>query len=221
MVTRAWFEERFWTSTMRGFKNLDCGIVVLSASLSAALLRIQLDDEALVDRGRQSGARWIALDRAFQAFGVHFHPFRQAARFRRLRGSLDAQLALRLAGDFDHVAGAHLVRRNVDALAVDQDAVMAHHLPRLGARGAAPHAIGHRGQPRFQQLQQALAGHALGARCLGVNQAELSLEDAVAAAHLLLLAKLLALVAHPPPAPFPLPPTPLPPPLPPSLALPP
>src|SRR3954467_6226305 len=39
MVTRAWLEERFCTSTMRGFKNPDWGIGVLCASLSAGLLR--------------------------------------------------------------------------------------------------------------------------------------------------------------------------------------
>src|SRR5256885_8871308 len=88
-------------------------------------------------------------------------------------------------------------RRNVDPLAVHQDAVMAHHLARLGARGAEAHPIGHRVEARFEELQQPLAGHALGARRLGVGLAELALEHAVDAAQLLLLAQLLAVVGEP------------------------
>src|SRR6185503_15021480 len=49
-------------------------------------------------------------------------------------------------------------------------------------------------QARFEQLQQALAGHTLGARCLGVDLAELALQHAVDAPRLLLLAQLLAVV---------------------------
>ena len=75
---------------------------------------------------------------------------------------------------------------------------MAHDLAGLGARGAEAHAIHHGVEARLEQLQQQpLAGHALGARRLGVGLAELALEQAVDVAHLLLLAQLLAVVGKP------------------------
>jgi hypothetical protein len=77
---------------------------------------------------------------------------------------------------------------------------MAHHLARLGARGAEAHAVGHRIEARLEQLQQALAGYPLGARRLGIGPAELALEQAVDAAQLLLLAQLLAVVRQALPA---------------------
>src|ERR1041384_5862595 len=60
-----------------------------------------------------------------------------------------------------------------------------------------PHAGGALVEPRFEQLQQPLAGDALGARRLGVGLAELALEQAVDAPHLLLLPQLLAVVGEP------------------------
>src|SRR2546429_1562922 len=137
------------------------------------------------------------LERALQPLRIDLQPLGDAARLRRLGGGLDAQLLLRLAGHFDYVAGTHLERRNVDALAVHQDAVMSHHLARLGARSAEAHPIGHRVEARFEELQQPLAGHALGARRLGVGLPELALEHAVDAGQLLLLAQLLAVVGEP------------------------
>src|SRR5205814_1130171 len=192
MVTRAWFGERFWTSTIRGLRNPDWGMFG-----PVCLLRVQLDDEAFVDRGRQIGAAGHGLERALQPLRIDLQPLGDAARLRRLGGGLDAQLLLGLAGHFHYVAGTHLERRDVDALAVHQDAVMAHHLARLGARSAEAHAIGHGVEARFEELQQPLAGHALGARSLGVGLAELALEHAVDAAQLLLLAQLLAVVGEP------------------------
>ena len=68
---------------------------------------------------------------------------------------------------------------------------------RASAREAPkPMRIGDGVETRFQQLQQALAGDALGAGGLLVGAAELALEQPVDVAHLLLLAQLLAVVGH-------------------------
>ena len=120
-----------------------------------------------------------------------------AARRGRFGRRLDAQLGLGGLRDLDHVARAHLVRRNVHALAVHQDAVVAHDLARFGARGAEAHAIAHAVEPAFEHLQQRFAGDALAGRRLEVVAAELPLEHAVDAAHLLLLAQLHAVARKP------------------------
>src|SRR5690349_8468809 len=106
MVTRAWLAERFWTSTIRGLRNPDCGIVVpLTAVLFDyapdcfaqlfRLLRIQFDDQALVDRGGQVGAGRHGLERALEPLRVDLQPLRKAARLRGFGSRLDAQLLLR------------------------------------------------------------------------------------------------------------------------------
>src|SRR3954467_7435838 len=70
--------------------------------------------------------------------------------------------------------------------------------PRAGlvARRAEPNPVGDGIKPRLEQLQQTLAGHALGACRFLVGAAELPLEQAVDAAQLLLLAQLLAVVGQ-------------------------
>src|SRR6266849_6074462 len=73
---------------------------------------------------------------------------------------------------------------------------MAHDLARLCAARTEPHAVRDGIQTRFQQLEEALASHALAARGLGVGLAELALEQPVDAAQLLLLAQLLAEIGH-------------------------
>src|SRR3990170_4197603 len=79
---------------MRGFRNPVCGIfrsLRLSGGGAAGSLRIQLDDQVLVDRRGQVGARRYGLEGALQRFRVHFEPFRDMARG---RGVGLAELAL-------------------------------------------------------------------------------------------------------------------------------
>jgi hypothetical protein len=90
----------------------------------------------------------------------------------------------------DHISRAALERRNVHALAVDEDAFVADDLTRFGARGAEAHAISHAVEPAFEYLQQRFAGHLLATRGFVIALAELALEQAVGAAHLLFFAKL-------------------------------
>src|SRR6267143_1882497 len=163
---------------------------------SAALSRIQLDHQAFVDRGRQIGTCRKRLERAFHFLCVDLDPFREAARFGRGDRALDAKLLLRLRHDFDRVTRPHLVGRHVDALAVYEDAVMAHDLARLGTARTEPHAVRNGIQARLQQLQKTLARHAFAARGLCIGLAELALEQPVYAAQLLLLPQLLAEIGH-------------------------
>src|SRR6266568_8915585 len=167
-----------------------------AAYSSAALSRIQLDHQTFVDRGRQIGTRWKRLEPAFHFLCIDLDPLREAARFGSSDCALDAKLLLRLRGDFDGVARPHLVGRHVDALAVYEDGVMAHDLPRLGAARTKPHAVRDGIQARLQQLQQTLAGHAFAARGLRIRLAELALKEPVYAAQLLLLPQLLAEIGH-------------------------
>src|SRR5438132_4980924 len=163
---------------------------------SAALSRIQLDHQAFVDRGRQIGTCRKRLERALHFLCIDLDPFRETARFGRSNRALDAKLLFRLGRYFDGVARPHLVGRHVDALAVYEDAVMAHDLARLGAARAEPHAVRNGIQARLQQLQKTLARHAFAARGLCIGLAELALEQPVYAAQLLLLPQLLAEIGH-------------------------
>src|SRR5690606_19606538 len=129
------------------------------------------------------------LESAFQRLGIRLYPLRIAARFRGLCRPLDAQLRLRSLGHLDDIARTALVRRDVHPLAVDEDAVVAHHLPGFRARRAETHAVGHAVQPPLEDLPQHLAGHALAAGRVLVWPADLSFKRAVDAALLLLLAE--------------------------------
>jgi hypothetical protein len=105
-------------------------------------------------------------------------------------------VGLGLFSDLDHVAGANLVRRDVDPTAIDGNAVVAKHLTRLGAGRAETHAVAHRIQARLEHRQQVLAGDALAAFSTLVGQAELAFQNAVDAANLLLFAQLHAITGQ-------------------------
>jgi len=68
------------------------------------------------------------------------------------------RLARRL--DRDDVVGPHLIRRDVDLLAVHAKVGMAHELPRLTPRGAEAQPVDHVVEPGFEQTQEVLAGDA-------------------------------------------------------------
>ena len=86
--------------------------------------------------------------------------------------------------------GPHLVRRDVDLLAVDGEVGVAHELTGLTARGAEAQAVDDVVEPHLEQAQQVLAGDALLAAGHHVVVVELLLEHLVVAARLLLLAQL-------------------------------
>ena len=100
----------------------------------------------------------------------------------------------------DDVAFVYLVGRDIHQFAVHAYRLVGHKLSRLGARRAEAHAVNHIVEPAFEQLQQILAGRALAPGRFLVIAAKLFLENAVGAAHFLLLAQLHAIVRQPPPA---------------------
>ena len=100
------------------------------------------------------------------------------------------------ARQLDLVALAHAVRRDVDAAPVHLEVTVAHELARLVAGSHEAQPEDDVVEPALEQRHQVLALHALQVRGLVDGLAELPLEDAVDAAHLLLLAQLLAVVAR-------------------------
>src|SRR6185503_4827086 len=79
---------------------------------------------------------------------------------------------------------------DVDLAPVHREVTMSHQLTRLRPRRREAQAIRHVVEPALEQLQQRLTGDAAGPLRLFEVEAELILEHAVDALHLLLLAKL-------------------------------
>ena len=88
------------------------------------------------------------------------------------------------------VVRTHLVRRDIDLLAVHEEVGMTDQLTRLTARGAEAQPIHHVVEPHLEEAEQVLAGDPLLAACRLVVVVELLLEHLVVAARLLLLAQL-------------------------------
>ena len=92
--------------------------------------------------------------------------------------------------DGDHVAGAHLVRGNIDLLGIDEHMTVVDELPGLWPRASKPGAVYDIIETAFEDAKQVCARNAgLAVRLLVVTP-KLFLEDAVYVAELLLLAEL-------------------------------
>src|SRR5580692_5723768 len=177
MTTRAWRGATGCTFTTRGFKNSPTDPCIAShlAGLTGRrkhqigrsiittvrplrnksagclkLLRIQLDDEVLVDVGQDFVPRWYRAEHALEGLVVHFHPLRQAHLLGHGEGVGDAQLLARLLAHREHITGAHLVGGDGDDLLVHQDGLVAHQLARFGAGHREAHAVHHVVQAAFQ-----------------------------------------------------------------------
>src|SRR5262249_9827351 len=103
--------------------------------------------------------------------------------------------------DRDHVLGAHLVGGHVDPAPVDHPVAMADQLARLAPRCGEAEPDEDVVQPRLEQAQKVLTGHALLPGGLFVVGPELLLEHLVVAASLLLLSQLDPVLGLPHPAP--------------------
>ena len=97
---------------------------------------------------------------------------------------------LRLVAELEDVALAHRVRRDRHPAAVDRHVAVPHELAGLVATRREPGAEHDVVDAALEHPEQVLAGDALLAGGLGVEVAELLLEQAVDAARLLLLAQL-------------------------------
>src|SRR5436190_14912098 len=154
------------------------------------LLRVELDDELLLDLGVDDLPGRQAVHQDLQLAGDRLQPRRY-----RLRAGLGGRHDERrqvagLLPYLDDVVVADPVRRDVDLLAVDQEVAVLDQLPAHVPGLRVPGPVDHVVQPRLEDLQQYLTGLARLAYRLVVVPLELLLQYAVDPAGLLLLAKL-------------------------------
>src|SRR6267378_811515 len=74
----------------------------------ARLLRIQLDDQVLIDVGQDIVPARRRLEQATELLVVHLDPFGQADLLRDVQRALDTQLLARSLAHLDDVPGLHL-----------------------------------------------------------------------------------------------------------------
>src|SRR5499427_2971566 len=204
ITTRAWRGATGCTFTTRGLRNsltVPCIASHLAGRAPAqtkryALLRIQLDDQVLVDVGQDVVPARRRLEHAAELLVVHLDPLRQAHLLGHVQRALDAQLLSGFLTHLHDVPGLHLIGGDAHRLLVHRDGFVAHQLACLGARCRKSHAVHHIIQAALEQPQQVLAGGSGLARGLGVIVAELTLEHAVHAPQLLLLAQLQPVVGE-------------------------
>src|SRR6266542_2947284 len=154
------------------------------------LLRIQFDDELLVDRRRQIGTHRQRLHASCERLSVDLEPVGNSTALRRLQRLGDASHLPTLLADADHVARLHQVGRDIHLASVDRAVAVAHELSTFRARIGEAHAIYEVIEPALEQDEQRFAGHPL-APFRDVEVAtKLPLEHPIDAAELLLLAQL-------------------------------
>src|SRR5450759_1686343 len=154
------------------------------------LLGIELDDELFANWDIDLVALRERQDLALKLLDVDLEPTRDLDAGRGDDGGLDDRHVPGLRGDGHHVTGADPERRDVHALAVDEDVVVTRRLAGLVARSGEPETVDHVVQPALEQAKEVLARDALLAGRDLIVVAELLLEQTVRALRLLLLAKL-------------------------------
>src|SRR4051794_28334117 len=107
---------------------------VASRSADELLLRVELDDQLLLDGHGEVLAVRDRLHCALEALLVQLQPLRDAATVHRLQRLLDAEDLAALLRDLDQAARLDRERGDVDPLAVDGEVTVANQLPRLVAR---------------------------------------------------------------------------------------
>src|SRR6185503_12412893 len=169
----------------------------MSSTDVLSLLRVELDDQILVDVRENLVALGQVLERSLHVLVVDLDPLGEPDLGGNRQRRLDAQLLLGAVTNGDLVAGLELIRRDVHDLLVHLDTAMADELARFRARGREAHAVHDVVEPSLEHAEQNLARGAFDLRSLLVIVAELPLEHAVHAAQLLLLAQLHAVVGQP------------------------
>src|SRR3954447_20399561 len=157
-----------------------------------SLLRIELDDELLLDRRGDLPALGPAQHLRGELVVVRLQPCGDLGD--ELGRVTDHRLDIGAGLERNHVVLPHLVGGDVDAAAVDRPVPVPDELAGLAARGGEAEAHEHVVEAALEDAQQVLAGDALLAGSLLVVVAELLLEDAVVAARLLLLPQLHAVL---------------------------
>src|SRR5439155_14496856 len=167
-----------------------------TAVLPCALLRVELDDQLLLDGHGDVVAARGGLDRPLEAALVQVEPGGDAAAVDGLQRLVDPDDLAGLLLHCDHVPDLHLEAGDVDLAVVDPEVPVPHELARLRARVGESEAEDHVVEALLEELEQVLAGLALGSAAAQVVPAELRLEQPVEALHLLLLAQLHAVLGE-------------------------
>src|ERR1700728_3012713 len=170
-----------------------CEPVRTSYRLQATgLLRIQFDDQLLVDRQVDVFPLRQRQHLAAQAVLIGRQPRRRRLMARELPRTFHHRQLLAIGTNLNFVAHAHLERGDVHLPPVHFNVSVANQLARLAPRTGKPETEGHVVQTPLELLQQQLAGDARGARCLLVIGAELPFQGKVDTACFLFFAQLQA-----------------------------
>src|SRR5215831_3223193 len=154
------------------------------------LLRVELDDQLLLDRELDVLALRQLDDRPGEGLRRKIEPGRDSARPRGFDRGLDLLVGAALLLDGHDLALADAVGRDRDLPAVDRHVAVPHELPRLRARGREAQGVDHVVQATLELLEQVRPGDPLAPLRLGEGQPELALQQPVDPLDLLLLAKL-------------------------------
>src|SRR6187397_2572679 len=157
------------------------------------LLRVELDDERLLDRSIDLVALGPLEHGAGEPVVVGLQPGRHGSgEIRRVAHELLDRAALLQRDD---VRGTHAVARDVHPATVDLEVPVPHELSRLCAGAGEAEPVDDVVEARLEHPQEVLAGGPETPRRLLVRRAELLLEKPVVAARLLLLAELEQILA--------------------------
>src|SRR5216684_2282036 len=161
------------------------------------LLRVQFDDELLVDRRR---LHVIALRHShnlgLELFALLFEPGHSVLALRDVAGFQHHGVLVHFFLDGHFLADVDEIGGDVDLLPVYADVAVQHELPRLRTRGRQTRAPHHIIQTALEHDDKVFACRALGARGLLKVIAELPLQQPVSALDLLLLAQLQAVARN-------------------------
>src|SRR6266508_1381771 len=154
------------------------------------LLRIELDDQLLLDRKLDVLALGELHDDPRERLRREIEPPWNATGAGGLDRGLDLFVDPALCLDRHDLTFAHPVRRDRDLAAVDRDVAVAHELTRLRPRRRKPQGIDDVVQAPLELLEEVRSRDSLAALGAREGEPELPLEKAVDALDLLLLAKL-------------------------------
>src|SRR5262249_45950125 len=123
----------------------------------AVLLRVQLDDQLLLDGQIDLLARRHRNDAPCDGPPFERQPFRNAASLDFLHRVFDGGVLLTTPDHRDDIALPHRIRRDVDLPSIDLKMSVAHELTRLWPRGGQAETIYDVVEPALEQLQQRLS----------------------------------------------------------------
>src|ERR1700678_4086746 len=161
------------------------------------LLRIQFDDQLLVHRRRlHVFAARKSNNLRFEISSVDVEPWSHTLGLCQVASFQDHRVLVHVVFQFDFIAHVHQIAGDVHFASLDPDVPVQHQLPGLRTRSPDSHPVDHIVQATFQHHHQVRACGALLALRLLEIVAELALQQAVGALHLLLFAQLHAITHH-------------------------